>query len=91
MLLEKVTEVGAVRRWLYLAAKALRVGPARHCLGLSLQWVVTPFLGDVKPPCLDTWWRVDCPGTCGPGTESPRGGCRQSGRVLRQVMRLGRN
>jgi hypothetical protein len=36
MTLEKVSGVGAVRHWLYLAAKALRVGPARRCLVLSL-------------------------------------------------------
>jgi hypothetical protein len=35
--LEKVPRVGAVRSWLYLAAKALRVSHARRCLVLSLQ------------------------------------------------------
>jgi hypothetical protein len=52
MTLEKVLRVSVVRRWLYLTAKALRVGPARHCLILSLQWVVVTFSGDVKPPRL---------------------------------------
>jgi hypothetical protein len=36
MTLEKVPRVGDVRHWLYLVAKALGVGPARHCLVLSL-------------------------------------------------------
>jgi hypothetical protein len=48
-MLEKVPRVGPVRRWLYLAAKALGVSPARRYLVLSLQWAVAPFLGDVKP------------------------------------------
>jgi hypothetical protein len=30
------------------------------------------FLGDVKPPSLDIWWRVDRTGTCGSGNGSPR-------------------
>jgi hypothetical protein len=35
MTLEKVPKVGAVRRWLHLAAKALGLDPTRHCLVLS--------------------------------------------------------
>jgi hypothetical protein len=70
--LKKVPGVGAVRRWLYLAAKALGVGPARCYLILSLQWVVAPFLRDVKPPGLDICGDVDYPGTYSPGTRSPR-------------------
>jgi hypothetical protein len=34
--LEKVLGVSVMRRWLYLAAKALGVCPARRCLVLSL-------------------------------------------------------
>jgi hypothetical protein len=34
--LEKVLRVGAVRRWLYLAAKAFGVNPARRYLVFSL-------------------------------------------------------
>jgi hypothetical protein len=30
------------------------------------------FPGDVKPPGLDICGGVDCPGTCTPGTRSPR-------------------
>jgi hypothetical protein len=45
MTLEKVLRVSVVRRWLYLAAKALGVGSARRCLALSLLWVVAPFRG----------------------------------------------
>jgi hypothetical protein len=30
------------------------------------------FLRDVKPLGLDIRWSVDRPGTCGPGTGSPR-------------------
>jgi transposase len=37
--------VSPARRWLYLAAMALRVGPARCCLVLSLQQAVAPFWG----------------------------------------------
>jgi hypothetical protein len=70
--LEKVFGVGAVRRWLYLAPKALGVGPAKHCLVLSLQWVVMPFPGDVKPPGLDICDGVDGPGTYSSGTGSPQ-------------------
>jgi hypothetical protein len=40
--IKKVLGVNAMKCWLYLAAKALGVGPARHCLLLWLQWVVTP-------------------------------------------------
>jgi hypothetical protein len=36
MTLEKVLGVGAVRRWLYLATKALGVDHAKRCLVLSL-------------------------------------------------------
>jgi hypothetical protein len=72
MTLEKVPRVGAVRRWLYLATKALGVGPARHCLVLSLQWVVAPFLRDVKPAGLDICGGTDYLGTYSPGTGSPR-------------------
>jgi hypothetical protein len=57
MTLEKVPGVGAVRRWLYLAAKALGISPAKRYLVLSLQWAVAPFPGDVKPPRLGyLWW-----------------------------------
>jgi hypothetical protein len=52
-----VPRVGAVRRWLYLAAKALGVGPARRCLILSLKWAVVPFPRDVKPPRLRYLWQ----------------------------------
>jgi hypothetical protein len=72
MTLQKVPGVGAVRRWLYLAAKALGVSPARRCLILSLQWVVAPFPGDVKPPGLYICDGVDCLSTYNPGTGSPR-------------------
>jgi hypothetical protein len=41
--LEKVLRVGAVRRWLYLAAKAFGVNPARCYLVFSLQWTVALF------------------------------------------------
>jgi hypothetical protein len=51
--LEKVPVVGAARRWLYLAVKALGVGPARRCLVFSPQWMVAPFPRDVKPLGLD--------------------------------------
>jgi hypothetical protein len=51
-MLEKVLGVGAMRRWLHFAAKALGVGPARRCLVLALQWVVAPIPGDRKPPGL---------------------------------------
>jgi hypothetical protein len=37
MTLKKGPRGGAVRRWLYLVANALRVGPAKSCLVLSLQ------------------------------------------------------
>jgi hypothetical protein len=50
MALEKVAIAGFVRCWLYLAAKALGVGPARHCLVLlydSGQW---HFTGGCEPP-----------------------------------------
>jgi hypothetical protein len=70
--LENVPGVDAVRRWLYLAAKALGVGPASRCLVLSPQWAVAPFPGDVKPPGFDICGAVDCPGTYSPGTRSPR-------------------
>jgi hypothetical protein len=72
MTLEKVPRAGAVRRWLYLSAKVLGVDPARRCLILSLQWVVVPFLGDVKHPGLNICGGVDCPGTYSPGTASPQ-------------------
>jgi hypothetical protein len=72
MTLEKASGVSAVRHWLYLAAKALGVGPARHCLVLLLQWVAAPFPGDVKPLGLDICGGVDCPGTCRLDTGSPR-------------------
>jgi hypothetical protein len=36
MTLEKAPRVSAVRRWLYMATKALGFGPARHCLVLLL-------------------------------------------------------
>jgi hypothetical protein len=49
MTLEKVSGVGDVRRWLYLAAKVLGFSPTRHCLVLSLQWVVVPFQGCKVP------------------------------------------
>jgi hypothetical protein len=49
MTLEKVLGVGVVRRWLYLAAKVLGVGPARRCPVPSLQWVVVPFWGMWNP------------------------------------------
>jgi hypothetical protein len=61
-----------VRRWLYLAAKALGVGPTRRCLILSLQWAVAPFPGDVKPPGLHICDGVDCLSTYSTGTGSPR-------------------
>jgi hypothetical protein len=70
--IEKVLEVGAARCWLYLAAKALGVGPARYCLVLSPQRMVVPYLRDVKPPGLDICGDVDYPGTYSPGTRSPR-------------------
>jgi hypothetical protein len=35
-MLEKVHGVGTVRRWLYLAAEALRVNPGRRYIVLSL-------------------------------------------------------
>jgi hypothetical protein len=35
MTLEKVLGVRIERRWLYLAARVLGVGPTRHCLILS--------------------------------------------------------
>jgi hypothetical protein len=60
-----------MRHWLYLATKALGVGPARCYLVLSLQWAVAPFPGDVKPPGLEICGGVDCPGTHSPGTGSP--------------------
>jgi hypothetical protein len=44
----KVLGVGAVRRWLYLIAKALGVGPARRCLVAVVG--SDAFSGDVKPP-----------------------------------------
>jgi hypothetical protein len=72
MTLKKVPGVGIVRRWLYLAAKALGVGPTRRCLVLSPQWAVAPFSGDVKPPGLDICGGVDCPGTYIPCTRSPQ-------------------
>jgi hypothetical protein len=40
-----VLGVGVMRRWLYLAAMDLGIGPARCCLVLSLQWAMTPFQG----------------------------------------------
>jgi hypothetical protein len=72
MTLEKVPGADAVRRGLYLAAKVLGVSPTRRCLILSLQWVVAPFPGDVKAPCLDIYDGVDCPGTYSPSTGRPR-------------------
>jgi hypothetical protein len=69
---KEVPGVGAVRHWLYLAAKALRVSPTSRCLVLSPHWVVVPFLGNVKPLGLDICGSVDCPGTCSPNTRSPR-------------------
>jgi hypothetical protein len=45
MMLEMVLGVGVMRRWLYLAAMDLGIGPARCCLVLSLQWAMTPFQG----------------------------------------------
>jgi hypothetical protein len=71
MTLEKVLGVGAMRHWLYLAAKALGVGPTRHSLVSSLHWVVAYFLGDVKPPGFDICGGVDWPSTCSLGTGSP--------------------
>jgi hypothetical protein len=35
-MLKKFLRVGAMRCWLYLAAKAFRVGPTRRCPVLSL-------------------------------------------------------
>jgi hypothetical protein len=69
--LEKVPRVGAVRRCLYLAAKALGVGPVRCYLVLSLQWALTAFPGDMKPPGLDICGGADRSGTYSPGTGSP--------------------
>jgi hypothetical protein len=64
----KVLGVGAVRRWLYLIAKALGVGPARRCLVAVVG--SDAFSGDVKPPPpppgLDIRWSVDHLGTYGP-------------------------
>jgi hypothetical protein len=57
MTLKKVLGVGVVRRWLYLAAKALRVGPARHCFVVSLQRAVVPSPGAVK--CLRLGYLVE--------------------------------
>jgi hypothetical protein len=48
-MLEKVLGVCVMRCWLYLATKAPRVGPARRCLVLSLQWVMAPIQGCVAP------------------------------------------
>jgi hypothetical protein len=45
MTLEKVPRVCAVRRYLYLVAKCLGVGPARHYFLPSLGWVVVSFHG----------------------------------------------
>jgi hypothetical protein len=68
----KALGVGPARRWIYLGAKTLRLGLARHCLALSLQWTVAPLSEDVKPLGLDICGSVDCPSTCSPGTRSPR-------------------
>jgi hypothetical protein len=38
--------------------------PVRRCLAPSLQWGDGAFPGDVKPPCLDIWWSVDCMDAC---------------------------
>jgi hypothetical protein len=43
MTLKKVLGVGAMRYWLYLAAKGLGDGPTRYWLVPSLQWAVAPF------------------------------------------------
>jgi hypothetical protein len=91
MTLEKVPRVSVVRSWLYLAAKAHGVSPARRCLVLSLQWVVMLFPGDVKPLGLDSCGGVDCLGTSSPGTESPGPGSREPGRVPSRVSSLGCN
>jgi hypothetical protein len=48
-ILEKAPGGGAMRRWLYLAAKALGVCPAKHCLVSLLQWAMTPFRGCEAP------------------------------------------
>jgi hypothetical protein len=92
MALEKVAIAGFVRCWLYLASKALGVGPARHCLVLlydSGQWC---FTGGVRtPPGLDICGGVDCSGTCSLGTGVLGRGSWELGHVPSWVMRSGYN
>jgi hypothetical protein len=55
--LEKVPGVDVVRRWLYLAAKTLEVGPARHCLVSSCSSGRWRFTGGCEAPELGYLWR----------------------------------
>jgi hypothetical protein len=50
--LGKVPRVGAVRHWLYLAAKALGVGPVMCCLVLSCSSTQWCFTGECEAPGL---------------------------------------
>jgi hypothetical protein len=78
MTLEKVLKVSVVSFWFYLAANALGVGPARHCVVLSLQaWI---FGGELT---------VHVPAV--PVMEAPRCGSREPRRVPSRVTRLGHN
>jgi hypothetical protein len=76
---EKVVRVGVVMRWLYLTAKALRVGPVRRCVVLSLQWAWI-FGGELTIRVS----AVHVKEALGRGSQEP-------GRVLSWVMRSARN
>jgi hypothetical protein len=90
--LEKVPVVGAMRLLLYLVAKALGVGPTRHCLVLSCSSGLWQFTGGCE--ALRSWIFLEVLIVWVPAflvLEALRHGSREPEHVLSWVTRSGRN